>query len=119
METVDDILREMRDGDWDCNLCDDECDCPNATRIMDKLADRLEKAHRSEIEAKDAEITKRHESQEGKGIRNIDKYKDSDEYEVSNAFERFCDMFNDCHDCPIDANKECKFAWLFLDVEKR
>lgn len=48
MEKCEDIMRQMREGDWNCNLCDDDCDCPNATRIMTKLADRFEAAYKAE-----------------------------------------------------------------------
>lgn len=43
-ETVADIVREMRSGNYGCDRCGDSCDCPNADAIISNFADRIEKA---------------------------------------------------------------------------
>lgn len=48
-ETIEDIVREMRDGNFGCAKCGDSCDCPRTDEIIAKFADRIEAAHLHEV----------------------------------------------------------------------
>lgn len=50
METIEDILRDMRSGSWGCSKCGDACDCPNAEQIVNGFADRIEAAYNTKEE---------------------------------------------------------------------
>lgn len=49
MESIKDIVSEMRSGSYGCDKCGDTCDCPNADAIISKFADRIEAVHQREI----------------------------------------------------------------------
>lgn len=55
-ETLEQVCSSMRDGDWGCDRCGDNCDCPNAESIISSFADRILSAHNREMAAADAEI---------------------------------------------------------------
>lgn len=50
-ETIEDIVYDMRDGNFGCAKCGDSCDCPRTDEIIAKFADRIEAAYNREREA--------------------------------------------------------------------
>ena len=57
------------------------------------------------------------EREKKKPVRNFEKYKNADEaYE---GFDKFCHKSKTCLECRYkDIYPECRFAWLYDEVEK-
>ena len=49
-ETVAEIAKNVRSGDYGCAKCDDMCDCPNTDKIIVSIMDRIDAAHKREME---------------------------------------------------------------------
>ena len=49
-ETVAEIAKNVRSGDYGCAKCADMCDCPNTDKIIVSIMDRIDAAHKREME---------------------------------------------------------------------
>lgn len=47
-QSVKDILKRMKTGDYNCSQCGDMCDCPNTDKIIKRFAREIDTAHMSE-----------------------------------------------------------------------
>lgn len=84
-QSVKDILKRMKTGDYKCSQCGDMCDCPNTDKIIKRFARELDTAHLSE---KNELIS---ENRELIGLAN----------ELAEALEHLIDCSGNCANCSV------------------
>lgn len=90
-QSVKDILKRMKTGDYNCSQCGDMCDCPNTDKIIKRFAREIDAAHLSETR----ELIS--ENREFIGLAN----------ELAKALEKLIECSGNCANCsvPICTNK--------------
>lgn len=84
-QSVKDILKRMKTGDYNCSQCGDMCDCPKTDKIIKRFAREIDAAHLSETR----ELVS--ENRELIGLAN----------ELAKSIEKLIECSGNCANCSV------------------